>query len=106
VLPLSGLAALGTKGICLHAWFDAAFLTTGLTAQEMGGGENIVDFSLLMMKSMTTPASVSAADSIQKFTGSSKSLALIITGGEVLFYCTSYFDMAILLLTILGLLMF
>jgi len=106
VLPLSGFAALGTRGICLQAWFDAAFVTTGLTAQEMGGGETIVDFSLLMMKSMTTPASVSIADSMQKFTGSSMSLALITTGGEVLFYCTSYFVMAILLSSILGLLMF
>jgi len=48
-----------------------------------------VNFSLLMMKSMTTPASVFAADSIQKFAGSSKYLALITTGGEVLFYCGS-----------------
>jgi len=89
----------------LQAWFDAAFVTTGLTAQEMGGGETIVDFSLLIMKSMSTPASVSAADSIQKFAGSSMSVALITTGGEILFYCTSYFVMAILLLTILGFLM-
>jgi len=55
----------------------------------MGGGETIVDFSLLMMKSMTTPASVSAANSIQKLAGLSKSLALITTPGKVLFYCGS-----------------
>ena len=58
----------------------------------MGGGETIVGFSLLMMKSMTAPVSVSAADSIQKFAGSSKSLALTTTGDEALLYCTSYFS--------------
>jgi len=105
VLLLLDFVVLGTKGICPQAWFAAAFVTTGLTAQETGGGEAIVDFSLLMMKSMSTTTSVSVAVSMEKFDGSLKSLALTINGIEVLSYCTFYFVMAILLLSILGLFM-
>jgi len=106
VLLLSGSAALGTKGICPQAWFDAPFATTGLTVQEMGGGETIVDFSLLMMRSMPTTTFAFVAVLTGKFDGSLKFLALTINGIEVLFCCTFYFDMAILLLSILGLFTF
>jgi len=61
VLLLLGFDVLGSRAICPQAWFDAAFATTSLTAQEMVGGEIIMGFSLLMMKSMSTTISPSMA---------------------------------------------
>jgi len=64
-----------------------------------------VDFSLLMMRSMLSIISASVVVLMEKFDGSLKSLALTTNGTEVSFCCTFYFVMAILFLTILGLLM-
>jgi len=82
------------------------FCNKCITAQEMGRGGTIVDFSLLMMRSMSTTIFAFVTVLMEKFDGSLKSLALTTNTIEVLSCCTFYFVMAILLLSILGLFMF